>query len=285
MFKRIFKTIFILNLIFSTFLTSHAAVTQVSDGSVFITKSEFKALLNDASERVEKLEIQADSKIDSLVSSFLARNNIWHPMKQTLSTNSEDITGELIPHSFTTSGSAGEAQGLVTIKEKKICIEKIRKSGMMIIHILYRAKDVNGAANSFRWGYVGSMQNSGNWTSDNGTEVVANFYEIEPGETIATALNTTAKEESHKKYVCLIGSASGAKREGGTSNYGHTTAFALSPIETLIPAYFFVTKNNTLVWDCKQLYKFSRTNHANPVCSDQNGGQNIYIHLDSPVVY
>ena len=60
---------------------SYANVT-VSDGSSFITKSEMAYTLNNLSNRMSQLENSLDSKIDTLVSSYLTRNGIWNGDKQ-----------------------------------------------------------------------------------------------------------------------------------------------------------------------------------------------------------
>ena len=170
MLRRIFKTIFILSLCFGTLLNTHAAVI-VSDGSAFITKSEFKALVNEASSRIEALELHADSQIDTLVNSFLGRNNIWHPQKQTLNANT---TMELIPYDITLSSYS--ATGNRTIQSRRVCIEEVKKSGMMVISLFYRAKNTSGTGKTFRWGYTGTMTNNGNWQCDNGIELNVIFW-------------------------------------------------------------------------------------------------------------
>ena len=86
MLKRVFKTILILSICLGITLPTNAAVS-VSDGSAFITKSEFDADVNNLSNRMAYLENSLDAKIDSLVSSYLTRNGIWNGEKQTLEFN------------------------------------------------------------------------------------------------------------------------------------------------------------------------------------------------------
>ena len=275
MFKRIFKTIFILSLSLGVVTNTQAAVTVVSDGSAFITKAEFKSLVNEASGRIEALELHADTQINTLVESFLARNNIWHPQKQTLNTNT---TMDLEPCNITLSGNS--ATGTVLIQSRRICIDEIKKSGMMVISLFYRAKNTSAAGKTYRWGYMGKMTDTGNWTSDNGIELVVIFYE-------ETKSGTTTYNSPERKYVCLIGAAQGAKREKGTgsSTIGHTTAIGLSPIEVLIPAYFFVTKNSRVSWAAQESYKFALTSECVRVSESYNSGQNIYVRIQDPIVY
>lgn len=61
--------------------------TSVSDGSNFISKSEFSSTINNLSNRVSKIEGSLDAKIDSLVSAYLAKNGIWNGEKQTINKN------------------------------------------------------------------------------------------------------------------------------------------------------------------------------------------------------
>ena len=83
MIRRVFKTIFILSLCFGITIPSNAAVS-VSDGSAFVSKAELSADLNNLSNRMAQLENSLDAKIDSLVSSYLARNGIWNGANQEL---------------------------------------------------------------------------------------------------------------------------------------------------------------------------------------------------------
>ena len=83
MINKVFKTILILSLCLGITLPSNAAVS-VSDGSAFVTKSEFEADVNNLSNRMAQLENSLDAKIDSLVSAYLTRNGIWNGAKQTL---------------------------------------------------------------------------------------------------------------------------------------------------------------------------------------------------------
>ena len=86
MLNRVFKTILILSICLGITLPVNAAVS-VSDGSAFVTKSEFDADVNNLSNRMAYLENSLDAKIDSLVSSYLTRNGIWNGEKQELKFN------------------------------------------------------------------------------------------------------------------------------------------------------------------------------------------------------
>ena len=71
--------LFILMIVFP--IQSYAAVS-VSDGSAFVSKSEFASTINNISNRMSIMENTLDAKIDSLVSSYLSRNGIWNGDKQ-----------------------------------------------------------------------------------------------------------------------------------------------------------------------------------------------------------
>lgn len=98
MYKKIFKTIFIISLCFSSIISSKAAVS-VSDGSAFLTKAELNSNLNNLSNRMAQLENSVDAKIDSMVSSYLTRNGIWNGSKVDIDTK----TTKLNCNSFITS--------------------------------------------------------------------------------------------------------------------------------------------------------------------------------------
>ena len=68
-------------------IQSFAAVS-VSDGSAFVSKSEFTSTINNISNRMSIMENTLDAKIDSLVSSYLSRNGIWNGDKQTFENTS-----------------------------------------------------------------------------------------------------------------------------------------------------------------------------------------------------
>ena len=97
---------------------------------------------------------------------------------------------------------------------------------------------------------MGTMTNNGNWQTDNGVELKVIFYE-------ETKKEDGTYNSDERKYVCLIGATQGAKREPSTSTYGHSTAIGLSPIEVLVPAYFFVTKKSRISWAAIESYKFA----------------------------
>ena len=81
-FKRLLKITLIISICFMN-VVSYSAIS-VSDGSAFVSKAEFSADVNALSNRMAQLENALDSKIDSLVSTYLTKNGIWNAKKQTL---------------------------------------------------------------------------------------------------------------------------------------------------------------------------------------------------------
>lgn len=84
MINRFIKIVLCLSICFIQ-IASYAGNISVSDGSAFVTKSEMSYQLNNLSNRMTQLENSLDSKIDTLVSSYLTRNGVWNAVKQTLS--------------------------------------------------------------------------------------------------------------------------------------------------------------------------------------------------------
>ena len=106
------KKLFLILLILGIILPSYAGVS-VSDGSNFVSKSEFSSNLSSLSNRMSILENSLDAKIDSLVSAYLNKNGIWNGEKQELlyyksgSTNYSSLvnpTGEFPYYNGVTAG-------------------------------------------------------------------------------------------------------------------------------------------------------------------------------------
>ena len=128
-------------------INSFAAVS-VSDGSAFISKSEFSASLNNLSNRIATIENTLDAKIDSLVSSYLSRNGIWNGEIQDLEKDT-DLTkttsggytvytyGGTLADLFTsflwTSTTLNAFPTKVASISNKVVINKISKSGMIVM--------------------------------------------------------------------------------------------------------------------------------------------------------
>ena len=70
--SKIFKRAMALFIIVMINFNSYAAVVSSNDGSAFITKAEFDALVNDFNSRIEDYEKSIDAKIDGAIAEYLA---------------------------------------------------------------------------------------------------------------------------------------------------------------------------------------------------------------------
>ena len=170
MIKKVFKTIFILTLCLGITLPANAGSVQVSDGSAFITKSELSYQLNNLSYRMTQLENSLDSKIDTLVSSYLTRNGIWNGSKQTLITPSYTIPAR---GSFTVV--SGTSDYSVTGSTQQLF--KANKSGMAYLNESWVIQS-GIASNNWRYGglIVGSSATVG--STDNKIFLTIYFKDI-----------------------------------------------------------------------------------------------------------
>lgn len=80
---KLLKKILTFPLIFALSFPTFSAVS-VSDGSAFVSKSEYVSLMTNASSRVSSLENSIDKNIYEIVSSYLNKYGIWNGAKQTL---------------------------------------------------------------------------------------------------------------------------------------------------------------------------------------------------------
>ena len=139
MFRLLFKKTLILILCLAISFPTCAAIS-VSDGSVFVTKAEFSADLNNLSNRMAQLENNLDSTIDSLVSSYLSRNGIWNSKKQKVEKeNMLDLWIEKTETGFPKDFAARIALGTITegveavIRDKSWdFIKECDKSGLLV---------------------------------------------------------------------------------------------------------------------------------------------------------
>ena len=72
LFSKIFKRALALFIIVIMNFNSFSAVVSSNDGSAFITKAEFDALVNDFNSRIEDYEKSIDAKIDGAIAEYLA---------------------------------------------------------------------------------------------------------------------------------------------------------------------------------------------------------------------
>ena len=109
MLRKVFKTILVYTICFGITILTNAGNANVSDGSAFITKSELSYQLNNLSSRMTQLENSLDSKIDTLVSSYLTRNGIWDGQSQMLKNYylADCITDNIVSTKILTHGDKG----------------------------------------------------------------------------------------------------------------------------------------------------------------------------------
>lgn len=242
MLNRIFKTIFILSLCIGISLPANAGNVSVSDGSAFITKSEMSYQLNNLSNRMTQLENSLDSKIDSLVSSYLTRNGIWNGAVQ-------DITNQAsAEHSFIAdwgSGNIGTKYLVVTHFDEAIILNTT-KSGLLFGSFSYGNKH-KGIPNN--WYYGGYMSSAVGWVWDQNCSIQLSFFEKDSGATTQSTGNI--------KTVVRIADSLGIKNWYSGS---YTLIAVPMPNWNVIPFQFFVEKNKEIWWkwtDSVSLYQSS----------------------------
>ena len=199
MIMKKFKILITLIILIFYCINSYAAIS-VSDGSAFITKQEFSADINIISNRMNYLQNSIDSKIDSLVASYLTRNGIWDGSKQALL--NKDLTLPLSSYTIVTGTNA------YTQKTNIMNLFKSNKTGLAFIYFRYKSNADKG--NQARWGFVPNVKGITYYYSDNCMFVnmyfvnvaksTENIYTFEIGKTKAKKLQpseqTTAETES-----------------------------------------------------------------------------------------
>ena len=260
MFRKIFKTILILTICFGLTLPSNAAIS-VSDGSAFMTKTEFMADINNLSSRVAQLEITFDGTLDSKVSSYLEQKGFWKPKTQTFATDGDRVTNQL-PYNVT--ASTGATKDNVQLVRKTL-VTSTSAAGMCLLNLSFKANTATTA--NMRWGYMGNK--SGTYFADNNLMLVAHFYEKEQGATTET-----------QKATLILGNSLGQIQSGDNTTY--VNIILLPKEEILMPTMFFVSKGSELIWALRESYAFTDLNGA-PNRTGNLSGIDVYIR--SCVVY
>lgn len=227
MYKKIFKIIFILSLCLGLSLSSIAAgQVNVSDGSAFITKSELSYELNNLSSRMTQLENSLDSKIDTLVSSYLTRNGVWNGDNQALTIDTFEINGTDLAKALE---KRSKYYSLPNDSEEEnffgnyILIDNISKSGMISVKVVSK-----GYAQSTRY------SRDGNGTDNVGTGSVYVIFNV----------------DSDIKSTYPIGkldSSKYGKSQRSTFSAGDYLIFATT--DSIFVLQFFVQKGDKLMWD------------------------------------
>ena len=264
MIRKIFKTIIILSICFSLTVPTNAAIS-VSDGSAFMTKSEFMADINNLSSRVAQLEITFDGTLDSKVNSYLEQKGFWKAKTQTFAMSGTTSLNEMInvlPHNVTaTSGATANNVQL----QKLTLVEETTASGMCLLNLAFKANSTT--ASSMRWGYMGNK--SGTYYFDMNLMLVAHFYEQLSGSTTEDL-----------KSTLVIGNNLGQIQKGDDTNY--VNIIMLPASEILMPTMFFVTKGSKLIWALRESYAFTDLSGAPDRSSNLSG---IDVYVRSCVIY
>ena len=264
MLRKVFKTILVFTICFGITLPVNAGSVSVSDGSAFISKSEMSYELNNLSNRMTQLENSLDSRIDSLVSSYLTRNGVWNANKQKITTDAQTT------HIFTSEwGSGNLGTTTVQIVHFDECIvANTSKSGLVFGSFGYGNKHA-GVANN--WYYGCNLGNRPGWVWDQNCIIQLFFYEAEQGANSAT--------DGKIKTVITIGSTLGFK------DYGtRETTFVAIPLPNwnLVPFTFFVDKGKQIWWRWVDDVSFY---NANSVRSVNFEGSKMQVQLKELSIY
>ena len=252
------------------------AAVSVSDGSAFVSKSEFSASLNNMSNRISIIENTLDAKIDSLVSSYLSRNGIWNGDKQTVVS-----TGTTYQQSIKTANSRTRAyvMGLATADKSFNVVDSDRPE------ITF-----TGSANPTKATFVNNISKSGLCVLQYTLNTTSS------GHIRVTLRNTDGGVAAYLMNAWLIYTR-------GIEIYetiGSTTSLSVAELQTIpvaVPGsfavlternkylYFFVTKGSKLSY-ANILY----CNTKNAVCTwDQNTLNAVilssYPSITSCVIY
>ena len=128
----------ILFLLIIVFPINGFAAVSVSDGSAFVSKSEFSSTINNISNRVSTIENTLDAKIDSLVSSYLSRNGIWNGEKQTsnreyiLDMCGRNINGATFTYNTYLPNMTSAGVEVVIVNKDFTLINSCSKTGLML---------------------------------------------------------------------------------------------------------------------------------------------------------
>ena len=264
------KKILLFALIIVFPINSFAAVS-VSDGSAFVSKSEFSSTINNISNRMAIMENTLDAKIDSLVSSYLSRNGIWNGDKQTLKNTTIGWAGVkkaaddvgyyryfnyTNTNSFDMSGGA-HASYLRLIKDgsvsNKEIITSVSKTGLMLFKY-------NRYFTSSTTGY-----SSSGWAVSAGNNTNNNIIGDQVGLVLSVVLQLTIN---------------GAVVFSDPQQLIITPPAALSPQQIdNISSYFFVSKGNKILANV-----VNSSNPRNVVCL---GGERIgyFFSVREAIVY
>ena len=230
MLRKVFKTILVFTICLGITIPANAGNVSVSDGSAFITKSEFSYELNNLSTRMEQLENSLDSKIDTLVSSYLTRNGVWNGVKQSLLWN--EWTHDTVPPS-----KGSEMQ----IIKKDVLIDKLSKSGLLFYQGSYYDKSQTDSSTS-ALGYGFNCRTKGNNSA--GSSLYIGIRLIQDDGNV---------EKGIASYVLLNSGLNNQNSEWATAT------LALTNKKIPMTMVCFVDKNCALLWQYEINIKMNPT--------------------------
>lgn len=269
MIRKIFKTILIYFICFGITVPSNAAIS-VSDGSAFMTKTEFMADINNLSGRVAQLETTLDGTLDGKVSSYLEQKGFWKAKIQTL--NQSSVTGVTPASVNRLSDNTAKGKAVLTGSNNLELVTNVTASGMALLNLAYKGHTASTGADSkiSRWGYWGTK--TGSYYFQANLMLVAHFFEKTNG--IET-----------QKASLVLGSNLGQMRQNETSINYYLNVIYLPVKELLIPTMFFVYEGSSITWHLEESYGFGELSGNPTISNGSNLGDTIDVYIRDFVVY
>lgn len=129
---KLLKKILTVSLIFALSFPTFSAVS-VSDGSSFVSKAEFDAYKTDTNIFMTNLENSLDSKIESLVTTYLSTNGIWNGATQVITEAKKTTTVSFSGIVFSTSTK--RVNGISHYTQVATNVFTIDKSGLLFLNV------------------------------------------------------------------------------------------------------------------------------------------------------
>ena len=245
MINKIFKIIFILTLCLSTSFNSLAAVS-VSDGSAFVTKSEFNADFDNLDNRMALLENSLDAKIDSLVSSYLTRNGIWNGKKQEL-TSYTHLSRTITSTHLYTMYQSGKTKNFLQLVDgisgtTYVLVEKLDKAGLVHIRVNTYGTGIKMCTVTSPTGLNGYWYNGSSFTGHNyyrdGVRYTGGVY--------LYLYNNSVQVYQEEVINCNM-QIEESNSNTNTGLYG--VSWNAKWVDRNLNAYFFATNDDKIEWN------------------------------------
>ena len=247
---KIIKKIILFLLIIILPINSFAAVS-VSDGSAFVSKSEFSSTINNLSNRMSHIENTLDAKIDSLVSSYLSRNGIWNGEKQTLSSYKSITNVVSTQHLYNAyrSGRSANLNNIVDGKESGSyeLIKTISKSGLA--HVVFNVTGQGVGIVEYR---LNSTNKFSGQTLSNAAftdhQYFRDFIRYKGSFELRLYINGN-QVYSNEVIGCSTGMEEALYNLPTTGTIFHSANWTAYWVPKRMDAYFFVNKGDVLNWN------------------------------------